>query len=175
MSGENVFIHVYSHKKFDELMKTYGWTEKTVPANCSIISICCTPEIKKNYLEDYKHETDEHWFKQNTDNILNLEFDDIEMDSLQTKYGMAYGITDEQAKTLVEFVKKQIDKYDGNMHYWYIHCRAGRSRSVAVGEFIEEVCIASDSPDLWPRLFLPHSDDDVNVFVYSKLRAANKN
>lgn len=67
------------------------------PENSAFISICCLPEIKKGYLEAVKKETDEHWFKENHENVLNVEFDDILMEKAETEYGTVYGMTDEEA------------------------------------------------------------------------------
>ena len=127
-------INVLPHKKFDEWMADFQLDDSHPPMNDeAVISICCTPDIKHNYLEGHKHETDEHWFKQNHSNVLNIDFDDITCPVQKTKYGTAYGITDEQADTIVRFINDHIETDN-----WYIHCRAGRCRSVAVGLFVAE-------------------------------------
>jgi hypothetical protein len=79
-------------------MQEFGFSDERLPdKDEAVISICCTPEIKHNYLEGHKHETDEHWFKEQHDNVLNVDFDDITTPTKSTQYGMSYGITDEQA------------------------------------------------------------------------------
>ena len=71
-------INVLSHRAFDMWMQEFGFSDERLPdKDEAVISICCTPEIKHNYLEGYKHETDEHWFKEQHDNVLNVDFDDI--------------------------------------------------------------------------------------------------
>lgn len=103
-------------------MSENNWNDGNRPENSAFISICCLPEIKKGYLEAVKKETDEHWFKENHENVLNVEFDDILMEKAETEYGTAYGMTDEDAKKIIEFIDKNKDKQN-----WYLHCRSGRS------------------------------------------------
>ena len=127
-------VNVLSHKRFDEWMAEFQLNDEHPPLEDeAVISICCTPDTKHNYLEGHKHETDEHWFKQAHENVLNIDFDDITCPEEKTKYGTAYGITPEQADTIVKFVESHI-----NVDNWYIHCRAGRCRSMAVGLFVQE-------------------------------------
>lgn len=125
-------INVLSHVKFDGWMAEFHLDDDHPPGHDeAVISICCTPDIKHNYLEGHKHETDEHWFKKEHENVLNIDFDDINGPVQHTKYGTAYGITPEQADTIVKFVAAHT-----HVDNWYIHCRAGRCRSVAVGLFV---------------------------------------
>lgn len=128
-------VNVFSHLKFDNTMKENNWTDETVDnlSNCAFISICCNSEIKKNYIEEVKHETDEHWFSKPHLNVLNVDFDDVTENVLETKYGQAIGITIEQAQQIVDFI---MDRYSKGVENWYIHCRAGRSRSAACGQFL---------------------------------------
>lgn len=127
-------VNVLSHKRFDEWMAEFQLDDDHPPMKDeAVISICCTPDIKHNYLEGHKHETDEHWFKKEHENVLNLDFDDITCPKETTKYGTAYGITPEQADTIVKFVENHL-----HVDNWYIHCRAGRCRSMAVGLFVQE-------------------------------------
>lgn len=143
--------------KFDREMEKNGWSDNNLPSDKAFISICCNPIIKKNYLEDHKHKTDEHWFKHNHDNVLNVEFDDIFVPEFETNYGMAYGITDTVAKEIVDFAKKNKDKNE-----IYIHCMAGRSRSVGVGLALKEYFNCDFSCGArWDRY---------NDFVYNKIK-----
>lgn len=128
-----MYIHVLPKLKFDKLMEKEGWNDNNVPTDKAFISICCLPNIKKNYLEDYKHIIDEHWFKENHPNVLNIDFDDITEEERETRYGMSYGMTDKDADMIVEFAKKNADKKD-----FYIHCMAGKSRSIGVGCALRE-------------------------------------
>ena len=150
-------IKVLPKCKFDKMMSDNGWNDNNIPSDKAFISICCNPIIKKNYLEDYKHKTDEHWFKKNHKNVLNVEFDDIFVPEFETLYGMAYGITDSTAKKIVKFAKDNSDKEE-----IIIHCMAGRSRSVGVGLALKEyfdcdfICNTR-----WDRY---------NEFVYNKIK-----
>ena len=128
------YCFVYPHKIFDSYMAKSKWNDDHVPQNAAIISICCQPEIKKKYLEEHKHETDEHWFKKNHSNVLNIEFDDItEEKHVTEKYGTAYGMSDADASKIIEFIEENKDK-----EFWILHCRSGKSRSVATGMFIQK-------------------------------------
>ena len=130
-------INVLKHTDFDETMLLSGWNDSNVETlkDTAFISICCQPEIKKNYLEDFKGEVDEHWFGQNLRNVLNVEFDDIEEEFTDTQYGRALGITDKTALEIKNFIDTM---YKSGVKNWYIHCRSGRSRSVAVGIYLIE-------------------------------------
>ena len=150
-------IHVLPKYRFDSKMEQEGWNDTNIPNDKAFISICCLPEIKKNYLEDYKHKTDEHWFTENHPNVLNLNFDDIQEDKKETAWGMAYGMTDEDANKIVEFAKQNADKED-----LYIHCMAGKSRSVAVGLALKEY--------FGCKFGCVYGIDGRNDFVYNKLK-----
>lgn len=150
-------IHVLSKYRFDTKMEQEGWNDNNIPSDKAFISICCTPDIKKNYIEDYKHKSDEHWFKENHPNVLNLNFDDIQEDKKETAWGMAYGMTDEDANKIVEFAKQNADKED-----LYLHCMAGKSRSVAVGLALRE--------HFGCQLGCMNGINGINDFVYKKLK-----
>lgn len=70
-------------------------------------------------------------------NVITLVFDDVMMDGPKSLYPIMDGFfeakafTDEQAKKLVDFIKKIPPNNIIN-----IHCVEGRSRSVAVAKFI---------------------------------------
>lgn len=160
-------ITVLSHLKFDKLMQDNKWIDCNVDnlKDAAFISICCKPEIKKNYLEDYKHETDEHWFKKSHKNVLNIEFDDIFEDITETKFGKAFGITIDQAKEITNFIS---ENYNKGVKNWYLHCRAGRSRSAATGLYLKEYLQAHGE-------IVKDNDfqkDRVNSLVYDRLREA---
>lgn len=159
-------INVLSHRAFDMWMQEFGFDDRSLPdKDEAVISICCTPDIKHNYLEGHKHETDEHWFKEQHDNVLNVDFDDIVTPTKVTEYGTAYGISDEQAETIVKFVLGHAD-----VENWYIHCRAGRCRSVAVGQFIKELMETKFNKRVTYRKTRLITYQ--NEFVASKLKAA---
>lgn len=155
--------YVYPHKLFDNVMDSNGWNDNNIPSKNAFISICCTPDIKKNYLEEHKKETDEHWFSENQDNVLNLDFDDILMENVSTAYGIAYGINKDQAKCIVEFIEQNKDKDE-----MYIHCRSGKSRSVAVGLFVKKYLHEKYGIEI--RLRAPvHGIMGLNSFVFNAL------
>lgn len=124
-------ISVYSHNDFDEKMYRLGIDTFNVEdeSDKAFISIIGTPECQKYYLE----EDEFHWFKNNTHNVLNLEFDDIDGDTIEWKGHTFYGITEEQSRQLVDFIENNKGKN------FYIHCKAGKSRSQGVCRFILDV------------------------------------
>lgn len=149
-------IHVFPKLRFDAYMRKNGWNDSNVPSNCAFISICCTPEIREKYLKEIRNINDFHLFSDKHENVLNIEFDDITSDKLETIYGIAYGITDEQAQQIVDFAKNNADK-----EHIYIHCMAGKSRSVAVGIALKEY-FGCDFGSFY-------GSNNLNKFVYNKL------
>jgi predicted protein tyrosine phosphatase len=71
-----------------------------------------------------------HWFKKNHDNVLNLEFDDVESDVALDGKNKYKAFSEEQAREVAEFIDKNKNKT------FLIHCLAGISRSGAVGRFL---------------------------------------
>lgn len=122
-------VSVYSHDEFDEKMYRLGIDTFNVAEekDKAFISIIGTKECREYYL---KEEDIQHWFKENTDNVINLDFDDIDDDSVEWNGNTFYGITGRQAKELCDFIENNIGKN------FYIHCRAGKSRSQAVFSYI---------------------------------------
>lgn len=122
------FINVYSQKDFEEKMKQLNLDSSNVEIKFdkAFISIIGTPQC----IEHYLHSEDTHWFKNNCHNVLNLEFDDIDEESKDWKGQTFYGITEEQAKQCVEFIEQNRGKN------FYIHCRAGKSRSQGICRYI---------------------------------------
>ena len=123
-------INVYSQNDFVEKMYRlglYSYNVNEVKDDKAFISIIGTEECRKYYLE----EDTNHWFSNCTeDNVLNLEFDDVNEDIVNWKGHTFYGITDEQAEQIVDFIEKHKGKN------FYISCRAGKSRSQAVARYI---------------------------------------
>ena len=125
-------IKVLSHENFDAICYKHGLDDDTLDEMVSqenylyaFISIIGTPECRKYYLED---ETS-HWFKREHLNVLNLEFDDVTED-LNWKGHLFKAMTEKQADQCIEFLEKNKGKI------FYIHCKAGISRSGAFGRFI---------------------------------------
>jgi predicted protein tyrosine phosphatase len=71
-----------------------------------------------------------HWFRKNHDNVLNLEFDDVEGDAASAGKNGYKVFSEEQAREVVEFIDRNENKT------FLIHCLAGVSRSGAVGLFL---------------------------------------
>ena len=116
----------FSHTEFDKNCITHGWNDSCVPPDIAFISIVGTEECQKYYLE----ETEEHYFKEPHPNVLNLEFDDISEEYIDWKGHRFLGFSDSQALKTYEFIKSNLGK-----DFW-IHCRAGASRSQGVVRFI---------------------------------------
>lgn len=99
--------------------------------NVAYISISATKDCALDYFADEKES--EHYLP-NTDNTLNLNFDDVTEDfTFKNMYGQDvtyHAISDEQAAQIIDFVDNNKDK---NL---IIHCRAGKSRSAAVARAI---------------------------------------
>lgn len=145
-------ITVISQYGFDQLCMDNSWDDTNVDnLNYAFISIIGTEACNKYYLE----EDVKHWFDNSHTNVLNLEFDDIAYDTIDWKGHTFSGMTDEQAKQTVEFINKNSDKN------FIIHCRAGFSRSQAVGRFIN---------DIYKNEFISTTLlETYNRYVYSKL------
>lgn len=125
-----------SKRNFDLYCHQNGWNEAP-PEGTAVISICCNREVALKVL----HDPDLHRFPNGLPNVLNVEFDDITSDK-ETFKGhpdfddydevTAYGITPETAARIVKFIEEH--KADD----FVIHCRAGKSRSQAVTQYITE-------------------------------------
>lgn len=124
-------IEVLSHSKFDDKMKEMHLDDSNVESlkDYAFISIIGTKEC----LEKYLHEANtEHFFKSNHDNVINLDFDDVDSDCTHEDVHFRC-ISKEQALELVNFIDVIAASNCKNI---YIHCRAGISRSRAVAEYI---------------------------------------
>lgn len=97
---------------------------------CAFISICCSPICKEYWCNKY-NETDDHFFKQNHHNVINLDFDDVEENGIYENVE-CFTINSTQAYDLYNFIENNKDKN------FIIHCRAGKSRSRAIGVYIIE-------------------------------------
>lgn len=142
-----------SQYEFDQMIEREG-----LPENSVAISIIGTPEVLTEYLEE--PETT-HALPGDDPRVLNLEFDDIGSEVLVTRSGIhAYGISDQQAKSIVKFLEEAVETEKDI----YIHCRAGRSRSQAIVRYVKHRW-----PGPWetnPR----NPDDTPNYYVLGKLR-----
>ena len=145
-------VLVYSHCEFDQLCYVNKWDDDNVEDlnSKAFISIIGTNECQKYYLEEEEY----HWFKQNHNNVLNLEFDDIEED-INYNGHIFKSMNEKDAEKIVNFIENNIGKT------FYIHCRAGRSRSQAIFKYIvtmyykiydEETCGRKDNPCFSPNM-----------------------
>lgn len=124
-----MIIRAFSHENFDVMCLKNNLNDDTVEINnnTAYISIICTEECRRYYLED---ETG-HWFKKDHPNVLNLDFDDITEDKMY-KGHLFKAMSEEQADKCIEFIENNKNKN------FEIHCTAGISRSGAVSQFIFE-------------------------------------
>lgn len=163
-NGKNIkYVSVFSHCDFDTKMYKFGLNDDNVE-DCkdinAFISIIGTPDCQKYYLEENEY----HWFKQNHDNVLNLEFDDIGDEELLYKGVNFKGLSDIQAEQIVDFIEKHKGKN------FKIHCKAGRSRSCAIGTYILDIYgeengyYRTESTKRGNALLTP------NIFVLTKLK-----
>lgn len=121
-------IRTYSHEDFDVMCYKNALNDdmvNEVNSTHAFISIIGTEECRKYYLED----DTTHWFKKEHNNVLNLEFDDVTED-LDWNGHLFKAMTEEQANRCVDFIEKNKGKN------FYIHCKAGISRSGAISRFI---------------------------------------
>ena len=90
----------------------------------AFISISETKDcIEYNKVEDYGH------YLNDSENVLNIDFDDLEKD-LDVDGFHFKSIAEEQARQIYDFLIKHSDKHI------ICHCRAGKSRSAAISEFL---------------------------------------
>ena len=104
-------LYCFSRKNFNNYMNEQNWTDKTLPNNVAIISICCTEAVKTNFVHaHYDGADDTHRFS-SRNNVLNLDFDDIDEEVRHCDGGYdALNITKEQADNAVKFIENNKDK-----------------------------------------------------------------
>lgn len=121
-------VEAYPHARFNQICEDNNWNDENVEDinDVAFISIIGTSDVQREYL----HEDLQHWFKSNHSNVLNLEFDDVAHDIVWDDY-KAYVITPKQAQEIIDFIEANLGKR------FYIHCRAGVSRSGAICDFIK--------------------------------------
>ena len=121
-----------SFQGFKKILETNNWNDSNLPDNAAFISICCTETDNSSY--------ETHLLSDNHDNVINLDFDDINGYTLKDQFpdddyvkdNPARGLNDEQGLQLVKFIENNIGKDI------YVHCSAGVSRSQGVVKFILE-------------------------------------
>lgn len=107
-------VYIFSQRQFNSVMKDMGWNDNTIDYidDTAIISICNTNGSMV------------HWFNDNHNNVLNLDFDDV---TFTDEEAGSYALTGSQASMIVDFFEQHTDAK--NM---VVHCEAGISRSAAV-------------------------------------------
>lgn len=119
----------YCKTDFEDFCKARGWNDTNVPEDWAFISICSTPDVARNIIQD----EDEHYFKEPHQNVLNVEFDDITSNEEQEDANtIAYGLSTEDSFKIVKFIRLHVSLGKN----FLVHCRAGRSRSQAIVRYM---------------------------------------
>ena len=148
-------IYVYPHHKLEEKVKELQLNDDNVENSpYAFIDIIGTPECVRYYLDE--EENTHHCFSNGHPNVLNLEFDDIGYDEFPWKGHTFHGFSDKQAEDTYKFIKENKDRT------FYLACRAGFSRSQAIGNFINEYYKGEFESDTLLK-------DTLNWFVHGKL------
>lgn len=141
-----------------DFVSSVGDIIKKFPFSTAFISIECTEECSKYWMEEERDISDNEHFLESSYNILNIDFDDLDDDKeYQTKNGNKVKfrtINEKQADEIVDFIESNMGKDI------FIHCRAGSSRSQAVYRFIMDMypevygeCIENrDNPCMSPNM-----------------------
>lgn len=161
-------IIVLSHKDFDTFCHNNGYVDETVEKDDTkaFISIENTEECLKYYLED---DESKHWFESDHPNVLNMDFDDLPCEHHDWHGHIFKGMSDEQADRMVEFIERNMEGEPRKD--FIIHCRAGISRSQAVGMFLWAFYQEYFYDNVrWSQNSSEH--EGYNRYVYFKLRNA---
>lgn len=144
-------ILVFSHNEFDEFCENHKLNDNNVEEckDFAFISIIGTDACMRYWLEDIS----EHYFKEEHNNVCNVEFDDISEDVEYNGY-IFKAITDEQADKIIQFIEDNLGKT------FVIHCRAGKSRSQGVFKAITDTffnlytsdCGRAENPCINPNI-----------------------
>lgn len=105
--------YIFSKRLFDKFMSENGII--TPPSDMAVVSIG-EPTESEHYFTD-------------SENVLNIDFFDVNGYEVEGIKGM----DDSQAEVVFRFMENNIGKD------FYIHCRAGVSRSQAVGRFLSDI------------------------------------
>lgn len=115
---------VFCQGLFDRYMKQNKWNDNNIPENSAFISIA-DPDWKELEMP----EITSHWFSDNIPHVMNLEFHDINGETVEGRTDLI-GFNTEMAEKLFSFIEEHIGCD------FYIHCSAGASRSQGVARFI---------------------------------------
>ena len=168
MGGNKLKLWCTNFIQFKRIAYKNEWDE-VVPDDVAIISINNSKSVGS---------IDEYHICKNADNVLNLDFDDIDPEPLGLSddienYTYKYQdgtevilqlFTNAMAEKAVDFIERNKDKN------FYIHCSAGVSRSQAFIRYIQNVYCDKD----WETN--PNNPCEFpNGFVYSKLMQTYRN
>lgn len=122
-------LYCFNRRDFNNYCKERGWNSETYPQNAAFISICNTSGGSDFLFVDEIT----HYFKTETPEIINLDFEDVTEPEVIYMGKVNKGISQEQADRLCEFIERNQDKD------FYIHCEGGVSRSQGVVRYILDV------------------------------------
>lgn len=102
MNQNKKTAYAMSHQDFDIMCSTNHWDDSNVEelTDRAFISIVSSDECQKYYLE----EDEEHWFKEDHPNVLNLAFDDITEDMVYEGHQFS-AMTMKQGKQIFDFIE----------------------------------------------------------------------
>lgn len=148
----------YSRRDFEKVLSVQGiFTVSDIPKNLAVIQILETLDCLKYYNSD-----DEFYFKEESDRVLNLQFDDLDSDLEKDGFHFKT-ITEEQAENSVKFILEHLGDS------FIISCRAGKSRSQAFIRFILDTF-----PERYDQTMINILNPPItpNIEVLSKLKRA---
>lgn len=168
-------IKYFSAKDFKNYLKSFGFSNfsfnhsedgKLLLFKCKDYAFISIGNVEIE--EDVNNDVDlwangptNHWLP-DSDNVLNIDFADVD-DSGNMKYKNA--ITEEQAKTIVDFIDRN------NKSVFIIHCGAGISRSGAVAKYIFDCIDGQEERKENDEFFIfPEYPTCPNYYVYSMLK-----
>jgi len=126
-------ITVLSKSNFDKTMQLLKLTDENVEQITDTFFISIHNSFKSVYPPH---------FKNNHDNVLLTYFDDVEEDGEypalppyenDERTVKVKALTEEQGQEILDFINKHKDK-----RQCIVHCAMGKSRSAAVGEFLND-------------------------------------
>jgi len=133
-------LYCFSRKEFINMLP--------LPENTAAISI-----IETQQCQDYYKRKEPHPLPSSDENVFNAVFDDINTDTFSYDGCTFTGLLEDQARKLALFIDRQV-KEGRDI---YVHCRAGKSRSQGVIDYIKTVYqgidweLRKDNPCLTPN------------------------
>lgn len=146
--------------KFDEILGRIGINNENVGElkNQAFISILNSDAENSSY------------FDHDRENVIRLVFDDSTDQEMERRAKQGLPdltlFTREQAKQIIDFSDK-----NRNVDTMWVHCSAGRSRSGAVGTFINDIF----GKETFPEFLQSNPTVSPNYFVLALLRRVYNN